>query len=487
MNEKEKKRLMKRRKKEARYVRKTVITSLILALILALIAAGVYLAAPSFLQSEIDFALEKRNFERALKIAGYLGDDCVLLTDRRITYIQAEELLSAARYDEAQERFRSLGDYEDAPVRVQEAGYLKAESAYLAGDYENAIRLYTLVSGYADSVYKINKSRYILAEAALANGEYNDAMARFEALGSFEDAAQRRVAIAIDITGIEDGDQALLAASGLTDEELDRLNRLNERREMLRPGVLAVGNNHTCAVDAQGNVHAAGDNTYGQTNVSGWKNAVKVDCGARHTVALLADGTAVATGDNTHGQLNVGSWTDIVDIAAGAFDTYALTSDGRVLHAGYSDSSSVTGWNGITQISAGSYAACALYGSGMMLSTDDECLLADASGLVMADVNTAFGIGLSKSGQVYATFGNTGMENCVYISASGAGVLAIDMDGNVLSHFFRNTDNFDFEGLSAVSVAAGGSHHAVLLSDGTVRVFGDNSHGQADTSSWKLF
>ena len=152
MDKREKKRILKRRRREVRFARKTVVFSLIIAVMLTAIAAFVYSAAPSFLESEIEFAIEKRAFDRARKIAGYLGEDSVILTDKKITYVQAEELLNAGDFDGASALFRTLGDYEDASVRIQQAGYLKAQKAFEGGKYEDAILLFNQVIESPDSV-----------------------------------------------------------------------------------------------------------------------------------------------------------------------------------------------------------------------------------------------------------------------------------------------------------------------------------------------
>ena len=39
----------------------------------------------------------------------------------------------------------------------------------------------------------------------------------------------------------------------------------------------------------------------------------------------------------------------------------------------------------------------------------------------------------------------------------------------------------------AVAIAAGGSHWAFVLADGSVKVYGETDKGQGDTGQWKLF
>ena len=74
---------------------------------------------------------------------------------------------------------------------------------------------------------------------------------------------------------------------------------------------IAVGSNHTIGLKADGTVSAAGWNTYGQCNVSDWRNIVAVAAGCAHTVGFQSDGTLVAVGDNTYGQCDVSGWRGI--------------------------------------------------------------------------------------------------------------------------------------------------------------------------------
>jgi len=72
-----------------------------------------------------------------------------------------------------------------------------------------------------------------------------------------------------------------------------------------------LGNTHTVGLKTDGTVVAAGDNSRGQCNVSGWRDIVAVAAGFYHTVGLKADGTVVAVGSNDKGQCNVSGWRDI--------------------------------------------------------------------------------------------------------------------------------------------------------------------------------
>ena len=99
----------------------------------------------------------------------------------------------------------------------------------------------------------------------------------------------------------------------------------------LQQGKVAVGNAHFAVLRENGTVSAYGDNTYGQCNVAGWRNVVRIAAGENHTAALMADGTVAAVGDNRYGQCNVADWLNVAELFADKNFTVAVTKQGRVL------------------------------------------------------------------------------------------------------------------------------------------------------------
>jgi len=96
---------------------------------------------------------------------------------------------------------------------------------------------------------------------------------------------------------------------------------------------IAAGRRHTVGLKSDGTVTAAGDNNYGQCDVSGWCDIVAVaagnvhmatNTGNAHTIGLKSDGTVVAVGWNKHDQCDVNDWRDIVAVAAGWRRTLGL-------------------------------------------------------------------------------------------------------------------------------------------------------------------
>ena len=487
MNKKDKARIMMRKKKEKKFAGAVFKISVILAAFLLVVIIIVVEAAPSFIRPKIKHALAARDFESAEKLAGYIGEEEAAQTNKKIRYIKAEDLLQDGQYDEAENMFSMLGAYEDSATRVMQVRYKKAEHVLNEGRYEEAAALFARVSGYLNAMEMRSEAYYRLADEKISQGALDEAMQIFTMLGDYSDSAQRRVQTAIELTGIEDGELALIAASGLTQEELESLNKLNEFRESILRGWVAVGYEHTVARKADGTCVAVGDNTYGQTEVGAWKNVVCIDAGAAHTAALLEDGTVVACGDNTYGQTNVADWTNVKAIALGAYDTYAITNDGALLHTGYSDVKEIAGWTGLEEISAGSYALSALTRNGAMLVLPEKLLLNGNEPFVLTDVSTAYSAGLTARGNVISSHKEIAWEQVAYLSCGASGIMGIDVNGNVLGEFFRDTEKYEFDRKPAVLVCAGGAHHAVLYEDGSVKVYGANDKGQADTENWKLF
>lgn len=72
--------------------------------------------------------------------------------------------------------------------------------------------------------------------------------------------------------------------------------------------------------------------------VSSVNAGMQVSAGLFHTIGLRANGTLVAAGDNTYGQCNVSTWTGVTQIATGAFHTVGLKVNGRVVATGRNNS-----------------------------------------------------------------------------------------------------------------------------------------------------
>ena len=107
--------------------------------------------------------------------------------------------------------------------------------------------------------------------------------------------------------------------------------------------------------------------------------------------------------------------------------------------------------------------------------------------VIALDVSTGYCVGLRSDGSLLCTVRPLPWTDIVAISAGSTGILALDREGTVHSYWFRDRDAIECSDLSSVAaIAAGGTHCAFLLSDGTVVTRGENTFGECDTAAWNL-
>lgn len=105
------------------------------------------------------------------------------------------------------------------------------------------------------------------------------------------------------------------------------------------------GKGHTVGLKSNGKVVAIGDNSWGQCNVKGWKNIIKVVAGDWYTVGLNDNGQVLVTGKNRPNTRYIeedvlekaNSKKDIVDIAAGYGQTILLHKNGSITSFGFDE------------------------------------------------------------------------------------------------------------------------------------------------------
>lgn len=103
-------------------------------------------------------------------------------------------------------------------------------------------------------------------------------------------------------------------------------------------------------------VVAAGDNTYGQCEVSSWTDVELLSAGYNHVVGLRSDGTVLAAGVHFAGQCDVSEWTNIIFVAAGRDFTVGVKSDGTVVATGCNIEKRCAGtesWTDVAYVYAG--------------------------------------------------------------------------------------------------------------------------------------
>ena len=237
------------------------------------------------------------------------------------------------------------------------------------------------------------------------------------------------------------------------------------------------GENHSLGVHRDGTVVAAGGNTYGQCNVSGWTDIVAVSA-YDHSIGLRSDGTAVATGLNTDGQCEVSEWKDLVAVAAGFTYSLGLRSDGSVLVAGdhgwLNLDEIAKGWSSITAVSASFTHALGLRQDGTAVVWGDTsqamCDVGGWTDLVALSAGEDCSIGLHSDGTAVAVGDSKSIR------------------ADIVGHLDSTGRELDVtQWTDVVAVAAwkgfGGTGNAAcagLRSDGTVHICGDaNSYASA--------
>ena len=275
---------------------------------------------------------------------------------------------------------------------------------------------------------------------------------------------------------------------------------------------VAAGGYHITSQRSDGTVVAAGDNSYGQCDISNWKNirlpqemwtgyqaaqqlmdegkymqamrafsalyyrdsAEKareaeslyisnlpaLAAGDVHTVGLRSDGSVVAGGSNAYAQCNVSSWTDIVAVAAGSYHTVGLHSDGTVVAAGQ--------------------------------NSDGQCRVDNWTDIVAVAAGWAHTVGLRSNETVVAAgwneYGQCGVDSWTDIVAVAAGAnhtVGLRSDGTVVAAGRNDEGQCRVDGWTDIVAVAAGSYHTLgLRSDGTVVVVGWNKYGQCNVKSW---
>ena len=433
-----------------KFARRAVLISTVLMAVLFVAALILYRNRTGLLTGSASRAAEKGDFEKAISLleaAESTEESEATLTEYR--YQLAMSYLDNGRPGDALTLFSQLGDYKDSRSRITECKYRAAELLYDAGEYEAAKNAFYALAGYSDALDRYDACRYAIADRTEAD-DANEAFRLFYALGGYADAKDRAGAIAMRLTGETDAEFAINSMLGISNETLEQMRSLSSIRDALPKNRLAVG--------------------------------------FYHTVGLRADGTAAAAGRNDEGQCDVSGWTDVIAIVCTDYTTLGLRSDGTIVSTGFQDYETLSGWRGITVLGGGSYAVCGVTASGQVLSSHAAMRSETMRDCIAIDVSTGYCIGLSADGTLSgANVTPPAWTDLVAISASGTGYLALDRDGRVLAHWFRSRDAIDFSDLSgAVAIAAGGTHCAVLLSDGTVITRGSNTCGECDTASWNL-
>ena len=409
--------------------------------------------------SQVDYTKAEDAFRniRNYRDAAALADECAEKSERARKFAICQDAKALIKTDtieslqDAIKILRMLPDWPDATALIPKTGMrleeLKQEKKEAEAEAEaerkrraalkkkiaaiSGIVAVLAIAAIITVPMIVKAVRYNKAVEMYENGQYSDAKAAFEELGDYKDAPSK-----------------------VKDILLELLKEANDNP------TVSAGGEHTVGLKSDGTVVAAGDNKYGQCDVSGWKDIVAVSAGRAHTIGMKSDGTVVAAGDNQHGQCDVSGWKNIVAVSAGSFYTVGLKSDGTVVAAGDNPCGQcdVSGWKDIVAVSAGSFHTVGL----------------KSDGTVVAAGNNQFG-----------ACDVSGWKDIVAVSAGFFHTVGLKSDGTVVAvgANANGTCNVS-EWIDIIAVSAGGHHTIGLKSDGTVVAVGNNYVGQCDVSEW---
>lgn len=294
---------------------------------------------------------------------------------------------------------------------------------------------------------------------------------------------------------------------------------------------IASGTVSTCALVADGTVFCWGNNSYGQIGnnstagqllpvpVLGLTNAVSITAGLFHTCAGMADGTARCWGLNQDGQLGHGTNSEeltpvtveglinAVAIAAGGNHTCAVLADNSARCWGLGTSG---------QLGNGSFVSSAapvvVIGGGGSITARDvaagrnhTCVVRASSAAACWGSNATGQVGDGTTVNRPQPVAVPNLSNVVAIAGGEAHTCALLAGGTVSCWGLNSSGELGDDTTSmhlnpnpvpgltnVVGIATGGdlgeSHTCALISDGTVRCWGANGHGQLgdNTTSTRL-
>jgi hypothetical protein len=287
---------------------------------------------------------------------------------------------------------------------------------------------------------------------------------------------------------------------------------------------VASGNEHTCALLANGTVECWGLNNFGQLGdgttanrsapaaVAGLTGVTAITAGGNQSCALLGDGTARCWGDNYWGQLGNGSWgaagpnsmpvtvedlagataISTVDrntcaiVAGGGVDCWGVNQfgelgvDGGVLPFS-PNPLAVSGLAGVTAVATGNGFVCALLSGGTV-----DCWGMGLSGQLGDGTSTSHYAPAAVSGLTGVTAIATGNYHACAVVAGGAVQCWGYNDYGQLGSWAypKSAAPAGVAGVTgATKIAAGLFHTCVVISGGGMQCWGENYGGQLGNGS----
>jgi len=295
--------------------------------------------------TEFEEAAKKFDAINRFQDAAQLADKCREKATQYIAecnYKLAVDYMNNAtndtEFEKAAKKFDAINGFQDAAqladkCREKATQYIKE----LAIAQKNALNYSKIISVGYDHIVGLKSDSFVVA---IGNDEYRQC----------KDAWHWGI-VAVSAGAYH---TVLLSNSGIVFAY--GLNTLDYKLWKWRNSVaVSAGDFHTVGLKSDGSLIAAGDNKYGQCNVSNWSNIVAVSAGGFHTVGLKSDGSVIAVGNNECGQCNVSSWRNIVAVYTGYAHTVGLKSNGSVVAVGNNNlgQCDVSDWRDIVAVYTG--------------------------------------------------------------------------------------------------------------------------------------
>ena len=498
-------------KKAAAKTKRT--TTIALGAAAAIIAVALLITKviiPSSNYSKAEKLLAAGDYDSAISMFDDLGEyKAASSLKKDAIYEKAGMLMDAADYDDAIALFDELGDYKEADSLRKDAAYAKAEVLMKAADYTGAIAVFDELGNYKDAVSLKKEAAYTEAKILMESSDYDSAIGLLDELGFYKDASSLKDEAE---TAIENADayekadslqqcgkiaEAAISFGALGDYADARARSFELWDKIADRSTMDLSSGQTVALRADGTVVAAGNNKYGQCDVSGWTDIVAISSGECHTVGLKSDGTVVATGRNSSGECDISDWTDIVAISVGYSYTVGLKSDGTVVAAGSNTNGqcNVSEWTNIVAIYADIYRTFGLKPDGAVLDVGtDFTRKCDVSGWNrIVDIRDAANsvVGLRTDGTVAVVSSDQETRSEVsrwrdIVEISGWNhIVGLKADGTVVAMGRNSKGECDVsDWTDIVAIRTGTLYTVGLKADGTVVAAGWNEYGQCDVSDW---
>lgn len=310
----------------------------------------------------------------------------------------------------------------------------------------------------------IPQGKYSAAEELLSEGKKAEAAMAFGALGNYSDSRERSFALWAEIADRD----TLSAASG-----------------------------QTVAIKEDGSVVVAGENSWGEGDVSTWKDIIDVEAETSITVGLRANGTVVITEDSSPGawdnKRSTSDWNDIVAITVSSYAIIGLKSDGTLITTGKNENGhlNVSDWENIVNVECGTSHTVGLRSDGTVIAVGSnkygQCDVSSWTNIIAISAKDNCTVGLRADGTVVLAgeeYTVSDWENIVDVCVGFTSVIGLKSDGTVVSAGMNVRGECNVSSWTGIAKVAVGDNSFGLKDDGTVVFAGENTHGEGNVSSW---